>query len=260
VSTAKSTDPTDFVYSGHLLPFLSVFCSCHLFYSSHYFPSFSPTGASPSPRSRPAGILHVPVTIPPMLPHLSTSKYVEKSLPFPVQDSPPFIGPSLQNSTPQSSHPHSFGVGHNRSVGDSARSNRRKKCWKTREDKPSCILGRDITLDRVLGLAEKALVGKFFYARMNMRQLTEWMFSYWKPLLGYCPRFSLLANHWLLFHFLSESDLLRILGSPWLFRKGVLMLKRWRPGFNPHLENFRKRLLLDALLPHWNIGPSGFLR
>jgi hypothetical protein len=175
----------------------------------------------------------------------------------PALDPLPFVGSSLQSYAPQASRPLSNGVGHNHSISDSTRLNRRKKCWKTRVDKPSCILGRDIALDRVLGLAEKALVGKFFYARMSMRQLTEWMLSYWKPILGYCPRFSLLANHWLVFHFLSESDLLCILGSPWIFGKGVLMLKRWCPRFNPHLENFRKRsfwmLLPDFPLEYWSI-------
>jgi hypothetical protein len=83
------------------------------------------------------------------------------------------------------------------------------------------------------------------------------MLSYWKPILGYCPRFSLLSNHWLVFHFLSESDLLRILDSPWIFGKGVLMLKIWHPGFNPLLENFKKRslwmLLPDFPLDYWSI-------
>jgi hypothetical protein len=71
------------------------------------------------------------------------------------------------------------------------------------------------------------------------------------------PIFILLTNNWLVFHFLSESDLLRILRSPWLFRKEVLMLKIWRPRFNQLLENFRKHsfwmLLPDFPLEYWSI-------
>jgi hypothetical protein len=50
-------------------------------------------------------------------------------------------------------------------------------------------------VDRVLGFMERALVGKFCYANMSMRYLTEWIFSYWKTILGYYPRFSLLSNN-----------------------------------------------------------------
>jgi hypothetical protein len=39
---------------------------------------------------------------------------------------------------------------------------------------------------------------------------------------------------------------MRILGSPWIIGRGILMLKRWYPGFNPLLENFSKRNFLDA--------------
>jgi hypothetical protein len=115
----------------------------------------------PSSRPRPVGILDVPVTSPPSIPHPSTSNFVKNSLPFPALNSPPLAGPSFQTSTNHRSSPHS------------TRSNRKKKCWKPREVKPSCILVQDITLDRVLGLAEKSLVRIFFYDRMNMCQLTK---------------------------------------------------------------------------------------
>jgi hypothetical protein len=81
---------------------------------------------------------------------------------------------------------------------------------------------------------------------MNKIQLSEWILGFWKPLVGYCPRFSLLSNHWMVFHFLSESDLLRILGSPWIIGRGVLMLKRWFPGFQPTLGKLREKMFLDV--------------
>jgi hypothetical protein len=91
-----------------------------------------------------------------------------------------------------------------------------------------------------------------------MSQLTEWMISFWKPNLGYYPKFILLSNHWLVFHFLSEIDLLRILESPRIFSKGVLMMKRWLTRFNPPREIFRKRnfwiLLPDFPIKFWSIS------
>jgi hypothetical protein len=65
--------------------------------------------------------------------------------------------------------------------GSKARLNRRQKNWKVRETKPSCVLGKDIAMDRVSSLSEKALVGKFFYTKMNKSQLSEWILEYWKP-------------------------------------------------------------------------------
>jgi hypothetical protein len=103
-----------------------------------------------------------------------------------------------------------------------------------------------------MSLSEKALIGKFFYVRLNKSQVEDWVLRHWKPLVGYCPRFNILSNHWLVFHFLAEEDLLRILDSPWIFDHGILMLKRWYPGFNPHSEVFSRRKLW-MLLPDFPI-------
>jgi hypothetical protein len=131
------------------------------------------------------------------------------------------------------------------------------KSWKVREPKSSCVLGKDIAMDRVTSLSEKALVGKFYYTRMTKVQLSDWILGFWKPLLGYSPRFSLLSNHWMVFHFLSEGDLLRVLNSPWIVGRGVLMLKRWYPGFNPLSESFKKiflwMLLSDFPIEFWSV-------
>jgi hypothetical protein len=75
-------------------------------------------------------------------------------------------------------------------------------------------VGKDITLERVSSLASKALVGKFFYIKMRKAQISQWIQDFWKPLVGYCLRYSLLSNHWLVFHFLVEEDLLKILDIP----------------------------------------------
>jgi hypothetical protein len=78
-----------------------------------------------------------------------------------------------------------------------------------RLDNPSsvCTLGKDIAMDRVASLSKRALVEKFYYMKMHKARLTSWLQDFWKPILGYCPRVSLLSNHWYIFHFLSEADL-----------------------------------------------------
>jgi hypothetical protein len=107
-------------------------------------------------------------------------------------------------------------------------------------------------MDKGSILSEKALVGNFFYTRMNKVQLIEWILGFWKPLIGYSPRFSLLSNHWVVFHFFAESNLLRILGSPWIIGRGILMLRRWFPSFNHLTKIFSKRSFW-MLLPNFPI-------
>jgi hypothetical protein len=112
-----------------------------------------------------------------------------------------------------------------------------------------CSLGKELAKDRVTSLAKRALVGRFFYLKMQNTRLDRWVQDCWKPILGYCPRINHLSNHWLIFHFLSEDDLQQILSTPWILDRGVLMLKRWTPGFHPFKSTFDKRWL-------WMIMPD----
>jgi hypothetical protein len=72
---------------------------------------------------------------------------------------------------------------------------RLQKILKVRSSRRSHTLGKDTTLERASSLATKALVGKNFYLKMTKNQLKKWIQDYWKPMVGYCPRFSLLSNH-----------------------------------------------------------------
>ena len=111
-------------------------------------------------------------------------------------------------------------------------------------------------MDRVSILSKRALVSKLFYAKVPKARLSVWIQDFWKPVLGYCSRVSLVSNHWFIFHFMSEEYLLKILSSPWILNRGFLMLKRWAPSFSPFSESFSKRfmwmLLLDFLIELWS--------
>jgi len=147
-------------------------------------------------------------------------------------------------------------VRRNRSTCFKARSNHKIKCWKVRQSISSCVLGKDIDMDRVSSLSKKALIGKFFYSSLTKAQLSNWIMGFWKLVLGYSPRFRLLSNHWYIFHFLTKEDLMKILNSSWIINRGVLMLKRWVLGFDPLIETFSKRflwmLLLDFPVEFWS--------
>jgi hypothetical protein len=127
-----------------------------------------------------------------------------------------------------------------------ANSKRKNKALKTRQSRPSYVLGKDVALYRMSSLATKALVGKFYYIKMTKARLKKWISTEWKQVLGYCPRFSLLSNFWIIFHFLSEEDLNKVSKKTWVIDRGVLMMKKREPG--PHTEGFSKRCLW-MLLP-----------
>ena len=84
----------------------------------------------------------------------------------------------------------------------------------------------------------------------------DWATLHWKPLIHYVPSISLLANNWLVFVFLEESDASLILENLWPVLEGSVVLKKWHSGFDPLTERVAVRhlwVLLPALpFPLWN--------
>ena len=70
------------------------------------------------------------------------------------------------------------------------------------------------------------------------------------------PSIILLANNWLVFVFIEESDASRILGNLWPILNDSLVLNRWNSGFDPLTERVTIRhlwVLFPALpFPLWN--------
>ena len=68
-------------------------------------------------------------------------------------------------------------------------------------------------IDRVSELCHCALIGRLEYCLMDKEEWVAWATLHWKPILTYVPTISLLANCWLVFIFLDDSDATRILDS-----------------------------------------------
>ena len=70
------------------------------------------------------------------------------------------------------------------------------------------------------------------------------------------PSIILLANKWLVFVFIEESDASQILGNLWTILNGSLVLTRWHSSFDPLTERVTIRhlwVLFPALpFPLWN--------
>ena len=106
-------------------------------------------------------------------------------------------------------------------------SQRKEKALKASSLKPRFALGHDIFLDRVENLRRRALIGRLEYISMSKDGWVDWETIHWKPIIHYVPSINLLANNWLVFVFLEESDASLILENLWPVLEGSVILKKW---------------------------------
>lgn len=96
-------------------------------------------------------------------------------------------------------------------IDDKARRKQAQKSFKVRSGKEQMVLGLDVQLARVAGLAIRALIVCFEYTWLKRKELLQWLIDHWASVIGYAPRFSYLINGWVVFHFLAETDVSFIL-------------------------------------------------
>ena len=82
-------------------------------------------------------------------------------------------------------------------------------------------------MEKFLSLSVRSPVGSLEYFHMDKEGWIVWIAKMWKPLLDYAPIVSHLSNGWVVFLFLEETDVAKILTRPWLIDKGSLVLWRW---------------------------------
>ena len=79
-------------------------------------------------------------------------------------------------------------------------------------------------MDRVTELCSRALIGSLEYFSLKKEEWVDWTTTHWKPILNYVSTISLLDNRWLVFVFIEDSDVIRILNSLWTIENGSLVL------------------------------------
>ena len=122
-------------------------------------------------------------------------------------------------------------------------SQRKEKALKASAFKPRFSLGHDVFMDRVESLCSRALIGRLEYISLSKDGWVEWETLHWKPIIHYVPSITLLANNWLVFVFLKESDASLILENLWPVLEGSVVLKKWHSGFDPLTERVAVRHL-----------------
>ena len=132
--------------------------------------------------------------------------------------------------------------------GEKARAKRQLKAFKVHELRAKMVLGLELTLDKVVGMRKRTLIGRLEYCKFTGPEMKAWMTSNWEPVIGYTPRFSVLMKGWFCFHFISESEATDILDRFWTIQKGSLVLEKWYTSFDTETTPIRKRHLW-ALLP-----------
>ena len=118
------------------------------------------------------------------------------------------------------------------------------------------MLGKYVMMDRASGLCSRALIGRLEYCTLKKEEWVEWDTTHWKFILNYIPTIILLANRWLVFIFIEDSNATRILNSLWTIENGSLVLSRWHSSFDLLRERVVKRhfwVRMPTLpFPLWN--------
>ena len=61
------------------------------------------------------------------------------------------------------------------------------------------VLGQDMTIDMVVALSKRCLVGRFEYLKLSREAILSWVREHWRPLLKFVPKVLSLVNGWTLF-------------------------------------------------------------
>ena len=95
------------------------------------------------------------------------------------------------------------------------------------------VLGHDVYMEKVETLCRRTLIRRQEYCSLTKEEWVKWATIDWKPIIQYVPTVSILANKWLIFVFIEETDATRILGNLWTIQKGSLVLNHWHSGLDP---------------------------
>lgn len=81
-------------------------------------------------------------------------------------------------------------------LGEKAKTRRQLKAFKVKENKAQMVLGLELTLDKVVGMHKRTLIGRLEYCKLSEPEMKKWMHLNWELVIGYTPRFSVLMKGW----------------------------------------------------------------
>ena len=120
------------------------------------------------------------------------------------------------------------------------------------------VLGRDVTMDSVVSLNQRDMVGKLEYIHPSREEILDWIKVSWKPLTVNLHRVLNLVDGLLVFKFLSVEGCKAIESMLWVLGEGSLVLSCWNSNFDPWKEKLACRplsvLLLESPLQCWNMN------
>ena len=84
-----------------------------------------------------------------------------------------------------------------------------------------------MTCDLVEALSEMDLVGRFKYIKLSRSEILDWIHCKWKPFISNMSWVMMIANGWVVFHFMSKEDRKPTGGRLWVIGRRYLVLVRW---------------------------------
>jgi hypothetical protein len=87
------------------------------------------------------------------------------------------------------------------------------------------VLGEYITMEQVMALSEKSMIGRFHGRTIAEKYLCSWIDLVWKNRLGYRSNYHILTKGWLVFEFKLGFNVEKILKGNWIQGLKFLALK-----------------------------------
>lgn len=100
----------------------------------------------------------------------------------------------------------------------------------------SLVLGVDIWMPEVMGLAEMVLIGLARGHRFHPKSLKYWLWNTWSKALKYTPSIKTLSWGWFYFKFRLETNAYWVLRKNWSIDSTPIVIKKWYPMFDVNWE------------------------
>ena len=107
------------------------------------------------------------------------------------------------------------------------RGGRRKRLnavFKHNMDIKEVFLDEEDLSTQVVSLKRRAVIGRWIFLDGNDFDSASWIGKMWKPIIGYCPKFSSLINGWFCVHFMDENDVYKIISRAWVRGRSFMQL------------------------------------
>jgi len=119
---------------------------------------------------------------------------------------------------------------------DQGGKRKKPKICRKKEERPSCVFGVDIHIDRVLEASETLLVGRIGGRKFMVAFIKKWALAAWKEAPGQPEEVKILDRGWFCLRFGKKEHVEWVLSKHWSLGKRPVLFRKWTPLFDAQKE------------------------